>query len=53
MDERIAQVSVDDLASEGLLLIRMLPSDQGKYGFIVKVGVALGGALGLTLSVYQ
>ncbi len=34
---------MDDLASEGLLLIRILPSDQGKYGFIVKVtpGLAL------------
>lgn len=37
MEERIAQVSVDDLASEGLLLIRMEPDEQGRYGFIVNV----------------
>ena len=28
---------MDDLASEGLLLIRMEPDDRGRYGFIVKV----------------
>ena len=28
---------MDDLASEGLLLIRMAPDDRGRYGFIVKV----------------
>ena len=36
VEERLGQVSMDDLASEGLLLIRVI-SEQGKYGFIVKV----------------
>ena len=30
-------MSMDDLAAEGLLLIRMQPDQQGRYGFIVKV----------------
>ena len=33
----MSQVSMDDLASEGLLLIRISPNEQGRYGFIVKV----------------
>ena len=33
----MGQVCMDDLASEGLLLIRMEPDDRGRYGFIVKV----------------
>ena len=40
---------MDDLASEGLLLIRVLPSKQGRYGFIVKVsgcGLLRGCGLG-------
>lgn len=36
-EERVGQVCMDDLASEGLLLIRMEPDDKGRYGFIVKV----------------
>ena len=36
-EERVGQVCMDDLASEGLLLIRMEPDDRGRYGFIVKV----------------
>ena len=36
-EEWISQVSMDDLAAEGLLLIRMQPDQQGRYGFIVKV----------------
>ena len=36
-EERVGQVCMDDLASEGLLLIRMQPDDRGRYGFIVKV----------------
>ena len=36
-EERVGQVCMDDLASEGLLLIRMEPDDGGRYGFIVKV----------------
>ena len=39
MEERLGQVSMDDLASEGLLLIRIQPDVHGRYGFIVKVGV--------------
>ena len=39
-EERVGQVCMDDLASEGLLLIRMEPDDRGRYGFIVKVSVA-------------
>ncbi len=27
----------DDLASEGLLLIRMKPDERGRYGFNIKV----------------
>ena len=33
-EEWISQVSMDDLAAEGLLLIRMQPDQQGRYGFI-------------------
>jgi hypothetical protein len=39
VEERLGQVSMDDLASEGLLLIRITANEHGKYGFIVKVGV--------------
>lgn len=39
MEERLGEVSMDDLASEGLLLMRLTPNDQGRYGFIVKVSL--------------
>jgi tyrosine-protein phosphatase non-receptor type 4 len=38
-EEEIGNVCMDDLASEGLLLIRLEADDRGRYGFNVKGGV--------------
>lgn len=36
-DEQAGQVCMDDLMSEGLLLIRMEADTTGRYGFIFRV----------------
>jgi tyrosine-protein phosphatase non-receptor type 4 len=38
-EEEIGNVCMDDLASEGLLLIRLEADERGRYGFNVKGGV--------------
>jgi len=40
-EELAGQVCMDDLASEGLLLIRMEPDERGRFGFNIKVSLTL------------
>ena len=41
LEARLGHVTGDELAANGLLMIRLSPDSNGRYGFIVKVGVAL------------
>ncbi|XP_064402254.1 tyrosine-protein phosphatase non-receptor type 4-like [Halichondria panicea] len=47
-EEEAGQVCMDDLMSEGLLLIRMLADSVGRYGFIFRGGVDENGPVMVT-----
>jgi tyrosine-protein phosphatase non-receptor type 4 len=40
-EELAGQMTIDDLASEGFLLVRLLPDEEGRFGFHFKGGVDL------------
>jgi len=51
-EELAGQVCMDDLASEGLLLIRMEPDERGRFGFNIKVSLTLSVVFRYQLSLW-